>query len=237
MKPLKAILFDLDGTLLDYDMTRELLPRYFERLTAYAAHLLPPRTLVAAINRGSEAILANDGTRVNADVFAEAFYPLVGIEREIMEPLFMDFYSNDFPNLREYANPRPEARRVIQAAFDAGYAVVIATNPFFPAIATQERLRWANAADFPYRKVTSYENSHAAKPNPQYYQEILDELGCLPEEALMVGDEAGDMAAGLLGCRTFLVTSAATDLQAITPPPTYQGTLADLEDQLRSGNL
>ncbi len=237
MKPLKAILFDLDGTLLDYDMMRDLLPRYFERLTAYAAHLLPPRKLVAAINQASEAISANDGTRINADVFAEAFYPLVGIEREIMEPLFMDFYTHDFPNLREYANPRPEARRVIQAAFDAGYDVVIATNPFFPAIATWERLRWADAADFPYKKVTSYENSHAAKPSPYYYQEILDDLGCLPEEALMVGDEAMDMAAGSLGCRTFLVLGLATDLQAITPPPTYQGTLAELENRLRNGTL
>jgi len=91
MRPLKAILFDLDGTLLDYDMMRDLLPRYFERLTAYAAHLLPPRTLVEAISRGSEAISANDGTRINADVFAEAFYPLVGIDPEIMEPFFVEF--------------------------------------------------------------------------------------------------------------------------------------------------
>lgn len=224
----KAILFDLDGTLLEHDMMNDFIPQYFALLTKYMAAWIPPDKLVASVMRGSDAVTTNDGSRTNEEVFAEVFYPLVGYPREEMEPRFMDFYTRVFPTLRQHTAPKPEARLAVQTAFDKGYAVVIATNPHFPALATQHRLAWAGVEDFPYRKVTSYENSHFAKPSLGYYQEILDELGCQPEEALMVGDEAMDMVAGYLGCSTFLLPGTATKLEEIAPPPTYQGTLVDV---------
>jgi len=225
---LKAMLFDLDGTLLDYDMRRDFLPPYFAALAAHVADVVSPNALTAAVMRGSDAISNNDGSRTNLEAFAEVFYPLIGHAREAMEPRFMDFYENVFPSLQKYARRKPEARRAMQAAFDRGCDVVIATNPHFPAIATQHRLAWAGIDDFNFRKVTAYENSSFAKPNLGYYREILDELGRAPEEALMIGDEAMDMVAGHLGCPTFLVASAATHLEEIDPPPTYQGALTDL---------
>ncbi|HOT93544.1 MAG TPA: HAD family hydrolase [Anaerolineae bacterium] len=230
----KAILFDLDGTLLEHDMRNEFIPHYFALLTKHLAAWVPAEKLVASIMRGSEAVMNNDGSRTNEEVFAEVFYPLVGYPREELEPRFMDFYMHVFPMLRTYTAPKPEARPAVQIAFDKGFDVVIATNPHFPAVATQHRLEWAGVADFPYRKVTTYENSHFAKPCLGYYQEILDELGCAPEEALMIGDEAMDMVAARLGCATFLVYSAATKLEEIAPPPIWQGTLADVVALLRS---
>lgn len=224
----KAILFDLDGTLLEHDMRNEFIPRYFALLTAHMAEWIPPQKLAAGVMQASDAVTANDGSRTNADAFAAVFYPLVGYSREEIEPHFMDFYTRVFPTLHRYVKSKPEARLAVQTAFDLGYDVVIATNPHFPAIATQHRLAWAGVEDFPYRKVTSYENSHFAKPSLGYYQEIITEVGCKPEEALMIGDEAMDMVAARLGCRTFLVPSAATKMAEIDPPPTYQGTLADV---------
>ena len=226
--PFKAILFDLDGTLLDYDMRRDFIPHYFAALAAHMADFIPPDKLAASIMRGSDAVTANDGQRTNADVFADVFYPLVGHPREELEPHLLDFYRRVFPSLQQYARRKPEARHVMQTAFDRGYDIVIATNPHFPAIATRQRLTWAGIDDFPYRKVTTYENSHFAKPALGYYRELLDDLGCRPEEALMVGDEAMDMVAGHLGCPTFLVISPATNMDEIAPPPTHQGTLADV---------
>ncbi len=229
----KAILFDLDGTLLEHDMRNDFIPQYFALLTRHLAAWIPPDKLVACVMRGSDAMTGNDGGRTNEEAFAEVFYPLVGHSREEIEPHFMDFYTHVFPTLRRYTAPKPEARLAVQTAFDKGYDVVIATNPHFPAIATQHRLAWAGVEDFPYRKVTSYENSCFAKPSLGYYQEILDELGCAPEEALMVGDEAMDMVAARLGCVTFLVPSAATKMEEIDPTPAYQGTLADVIALLR----
>ncbi len=232
-KTIRAIFFDLDGTLLDNHM-EAFLPHYFRRLAARVAHILPPDEFIAHLMRASNAMMANDGRATNEEVFAATFYPLARHPRHELEPIFADFYANDFPELRGYTRRKPEARLVVQQAFDLGCDVVIATNPLFPATATEQRLEWAGVADFPYQLVTTYENSRACKPNLFYYEHILESIGHRAEACLMVGDEDWDMVAACLGCATFLVPSPATNLDPATPPPTYRGTLASLGELLQS---
>lgn len=234
--PVSTILFDLDGTFLEYDMIQDFLPQYFRKLTAWMAPLLPPERFVPALEAGTDAITRNDGQRTNAEAFADTFYPLAGLPREALEHHFEAFYREAFPTLHAIARPRPEARRTVELAFSLGYEVIIATNPYFPAVATLERLRWANIADFAYRHITTYENSTAVKPDARYYSEILQRVGRQPAEALMVGDEAMDMAAGTLGCLTYLIASPATTAEALNPAPTYQGDLNQLQKVLRHLN-
>jgi FMN phosphatase YigB (HAD superfamily) len=231
--PIRAILFDLDGTLLSNDMD-VFLPHYFRMLSGRVAHLVPPEEFVGHLVQASNVMMANDGRESNEEVFARAFYPLVGHSREALEPIFVDFYANDFPALRQYTQRKPEARRVVELAFDLGYEVAIATNPLFPRTAVQQRLEWAGVADFDYRLVTSYENSRATKPNLLYFEQILATLGLSAEMSLVVGDEDMDMVAAHLGCRTFLVPGPRTELAPTTPQPTYEGTLAELVALLES---
>ncbi|MBQ1228296.1 MAG: HAD-IA family hydrolase, partial [Firmicutes bacterium] len=55
--------------------------------------------------------------------------------------------------------------------------------------------------------MTLMDNSHFCKPNPGYYEEILDRLGLAPEECLMVGNDVQeDMSAENLGIKVFLMT-------------------------------
>jgi FMN phosphatase YigB (HAD superfamily) len=230
---IQAVLFDLDGTLLDNDMN-VFLPHYFKMLTARMAPFVPPDEFMARLMRATEIMMANDGQATNEDVFAEAFYPLAGHSREELEPVFLDFYTNDFPALQKYTRPRPEARQVVQLAFDLGCAVVIATNPLFPAIAVEQRLVWAGVDDFAYHLVTSYENSRAAKPNLLYFEGILETIDRTAAASLVVGDEDMDMVAAHLGCRTFLVPGPRTVLAPATPEPTYQGSLAEVAALLQS---
>jgi FMN phosphatase YigB (HAD superfamily) len=230
---IQAVLFDLDGTLLDNDMGT-FLPHYFRLLSARVAHLLPAEEFMARLMQATEVMMANDGRATNEEVFAAAFYPLAGHSRDELEPIFMDFYQNDFAALRACTRARPEARQVVQLAFDLGYDVVVATNPLFPAVAVQQRLAWAGVADFPYRLVTSYENSRAAKPNLLYFQGILETIGRPAAASLVVGDEDMDMVAARLGCPTFLVAGPRTELAPTTPRPRYEGTLADVGALLQS---
>lgn len=225
--PYKAILFDLDGTLLDSNMD-VFLPHYLQKLAGRVAHLVPPKELIAHLLVATQAMVVNDGRATNAQVFAEAFYPRVAHAQTELEPIFMDFYATDYAKLQPLTARRPAARSAVQAAFDGGYDVVIATNPLFPEIAIRQRMAWAGVADFPYRRVTTFENSHFAKPNPRYFAEILAEIGCPPAAALVVGDEAADLVAAQVGCATFLTPSVNTKLNGDTPAPTYQGTLLDL---------
>jgi HAD superfamily hydrolase (TIGR01549 family) len=235
-KDLKAVLFDLDGTLLDANMDI-FLPHYFEALAASVAHILPPDQFMPHLMQASNAMVENDGQDTNEEVFAAAFYPVAGRPREAMEPLFTDFYANVFPQLKVYTRRKPMARPVVQTAFDQGYDVVIATNPLFPAAAVEQRLEWAGVADFPYDLVTTYENSCAAKPNPRYYEHIVNTLGHPATTCLMAGDEDMDMAAAHIGCPTFLVPGPRTELHPTTPAPTYRGTLADLQTLLKNSGV
>jgi FMN phosphatase YigB (HAD superfamily) len=229
---IQAILFDLDGTLLSNNMDI-FLPHYFELLGSRMAHIMPPKPFLARLMRATRAMIANDGRATNQEVFAKAFYPVNGHSREEVEPLFLDFYANDFSRLRRYAQRKPEARRIVQLAFDVGLDVVIATNPVFPAVAVYQRLAWADVDDFPYDLVTAYENSRATKPNLLYFEHVLESVGHPPEATLVVGDEDMDMVAAHLGCRTFLVPGPRSDLAETTPLPTYQGTLTELETLLQ----
>lgn len=56
--------------------------------------------------------------------------------------------------------------------------------------------------------MTTYENSSRAKPNPEYFQEILEKLNLNPEECLVVGnDMTEDLCASKIGLPVFIRTT------------------------------
>ena len=84
---------------------------------------------------------------------------------------------------------------------------MLATNPLFPAVATHSRIRWAGLEPGDFALVTTYENSRRCKPDPDYYRDILEELGLTAEECVMVGNDAcEDLAAAQAGLPVFLLT-------------------------------
>ena len=224
---LQAILFDLDGTLLDNDM-EQFLSHYFRRLSNWMRHIMPPQEFIDHLMQATRVMMANDGRTTNEEVFAAAFYPLAGRPRKEIEPLLEQFYAREFPHLREHTRRRPEARAVVQAALDRGYDLVVATNPLFPATAMWQRLEWAGVADLPFLLVTTYENSHACKPNPIYFEQICATIGRPAASCLMVGDDPMDMAAARIGCPTFFIAEGNNELPPDMPTPSYRGTLADV---------
>ncbi len=227
LEKIKTILFDLDGTLIDIDL-KSFIPGYMQLLSETVSHIIRPSKFISLLFKASNAIDQNDGRMTNEELFANVFFPLKGHPREEIEPLFNEFYENDFIKLRKYTEVKPEARSVVQAAFERGYDVVIATTPIIPLTAIQQRLNWANVGDFDYKLITSFENMRANKPHRYYYQQIFDFLNCPPEACLMVGDEEKDMKASIFGCQTYLVPSNNSNLDTNSPQPTYQGPLEDL---------
>ncbi len=150
----KAILFDMDGTLID-DSMDTFLPPYFAALTKKLAHLVPPEKLIAQLQASTRTMVAsNDPAHTMADVFAADFFPKVGVPCETLMPLFDDFYAREYPALRAFINPIPAARDVIARAIARGLRVVIATMPVFPRTALLQRMEWGALADFPYALVT-----------------------------------------------------------------------------------
>ena len=164
MEQLKAILFDLDGTLLDVDLDK-FIPGYLNLIANSLAHLIPPKKVIRALLKISEIINSNDGKITNEEAFVKSFFPLEGYSREDLEPIFDKFYENKFQELKKFTRKKPEARKVMEAVFNNGYKVVIATTPALPLTAMKQRLEWAGVGDFPYDLITSIENLIVRPPS------------------------------------------------------------------------
>ena len=183
----QTILFDLDNTLLG-DAAGEFIPAYFEALSNHLAPTIGKSLALQGLMAASEAMDADVQTAVsNHDIFWQVFKRVTGYDQEMEAPLF---YRDIYPQLESFTQKRPVARELMTYCFAQGWKVAIATKPVFPLVAIRERLRWAGVPmnDFDYARVTTYENSTAVKPHLFYYQQILQEIGSVPADALMVGD-------------------------------------------------
>ncbi|HDQ73428.1 MAG TPA: HAD family hydrolase [Chloroflexi bacterium] len=238
---LNAVLFDLDGTLLGNEMGA-FVPVYFKALTDYMAHLIPPEQLIAGIMAGTQAMDANDGTgATNQEAFERVCYARLDKGRDNFTPVLRQFYREHFPQLRPVTQRLPEARRLVDWAFEQNLEVVIATNPVFPRQAVEHRLAWAGVpvSEYDYALVTSYENMHATKVTPAYYREILSYLGLAPEACVMIGDswKLDIVPAAAVGIPSYWIVGSDSVAQDDAPsddgvPLIGSGTLADLWRQV-----
>jgi len=230
-KAIRAVLFDLDDTLLENNMDR-FVKEYFDLLTPHMAHMVLPEKFVSALLHATFAMIGNrDSAVTNRQAFINDFFPRVGWKAEEMMPLFDDFYAVQFDKLRSLTRPNPSARAAIQTAFDTGCDVVIATNPIFPETAIRQRIEWAGVSDFPFKLITSYEVMHFAKPNSRYYLEILEHIGRSPDECIMVGNDwDNDIAPAMkAGLQVFWVNTTTDSMNAIDPSD--RGTLTEFRDR------
>lgn len=233
--PVRAVLFDLDGTLNGIDMDA-FLPLYFRALGEFVADLIEPERLTREVWKATEALIQDrDGRSTNEEKFRRHFLPDDPRLRDRIYPLFARFYAERFGALFVHAPVTPLARRAVDSARSMGMRVVIATNPVFPERAIRCRLEWAGLGDVPFDLVTCLENSHACKPHAEYFQEIAERIGVRPRECLMVGnDRDEDMVAARIGMRTYWVTDLPIDRGVLRIQPDGQGTLEGFVEWLPS---
>lgn len=203
---IKAVLFDLDGTLLPMDQDtfiKAYLGGLAKKMAPYGYH---PDEMVKGVYMGMKAMTGNDGSRTNEEAFWDAFTGALGEKVREHLPVFDEFYRNEFQEVKNICGFLPEAAQTVRKLKEMGYRVVLATTPMFPSIATESRIRWAGMKPEDFEIFTTYENYHYCKPNLNYYKEILGKLGVQPEECLMVGNDVGeDMVVEELGMKVFLM--------------------------------
>lgn len=202
-----TILFDLDGTLAPFQQD-EFVHTYFKALVR---RLVPMGydgdTLVQALWKGVDAMIGNSGTLTNRQVFWEVFTGELGVQALALESILEDFYAREFDGVRTVLRDNVDRSGLIRSLREKGYTLVLATNPIFPAVAVETRLRWVGLTQADFDWVTTYENSRRSKPNPDYYRDILEQIGREPEECLMIGNNpVDDMAAVKAGLSGYLVT-------------------------------
>ena len=205
---IRAILFDLDGTLLPMDQ-EEFVRAYLGLL----GKRLAPKgyefdKFAKVMWAGVGAMVKNDGSCTNEERFWNVFTESFGEKALEDKPFIDEFYHNEFNKVQAVCGFSPKAKEIIELVNKKGLTAVLATNPLFPHTATENRIRWAGLEPEMFAAYTTYEDCHYCKPNPKYYLELLEKLGFKPEECVMVGNDFDEdlVPTKALGMKVFLVT-------------------------------
>ena len=230
---LKYILFDLDGTLLP--MNQDIfVERYFASLAEkLSCHGYEPESLVRAVWSGTSKMIKNDGIKTNERVFWDHFISVFGEKALNDIVLFNEFYLKDFDKIKASCSFTPKAAMTINKLKNMGLKLVLATNPIFPAVATEKRISWAGLKPDDFILYTTYENSSYSKPSPMYYKNIASMLGVDPTDCLMVGnDVSDDMPAESVGMKVFLLTDCLINKENIDISIYPNGSFDELIDYI-----
>jgi len=220
---MKAILFDLDGTLLPIDMN-DFESIYFRGLSSHFLDWMEPKAFIEIVWKATLAMVMSEDDRTNEAIFYEAFTPLIG-EHRVLEAMhrFEQFYLGKFADLKKALHPTPSWKPLLNDLRNKGYALVCATNPVFPKMATEQRLSWIGLDFEDFDLVTTFESSKACKPQLKYYQDIFNYINIEPSQALMVGNDTfEDTVVAHLGTKTYLVTDFIKESSKGSIPTTYQ---------------
>ena len=227
----KAILFDMDGTLLSVDHNDFIKVYTTELMKVMLSVGSDVATLTKGFYAGVHAMRYNDGRRINADAYWQEFGRVVGGDIERYRSETDAFYTGAYHKVHDVVSINPDARRAVEAAKAKGMKVVVATSPLFPHIAQVTRLNWAGFEESEFEFVTHYESEIFCKPSPSYFISVCERLGLEPSECLMVGNDVSDdmIGANATGLCCFLVT----DYLIESPDNVWQsdrGTMAELAD-------
>lgn len=225
---LEAVLFDLDGTLLDIDI-ETFLGTYFGALSKTLSSVFGTGPeldrAMKAVYEATGAMMRPHEPRTNGDVFYEDFERLTGVSLLEHMDLIDGFYRDVFPGLGADLRPNEGAPEALAQARACGLKVAVATNPIFPRAAILHRMAWAGVSPEDVDAITDFETMYATKPSPAYFRQTAGLLGVEPSRCLMVGDDRMlDLAAADVGMKTFHVhgsSEAAAD---------YSGSMHDVAD-------
>ncbi|MBQ3009217.1 MAG: HAD family hydrolase, partial [Oscillospiraceae bacterium] len=195
------------GTLLPMD--QDIFTKYY--FSMLAKRLITKNgydkdTFVKSIWAGLANMVKNDGTVPNEERWWQSYTSIFGADARNDEGDFVDFYTNEFNTAKEACGYDERAALAVKTVKEKGFMAILATNPVFPKVATENRMKWAGLDKNDFELFTTYEDYSYCKPNLEYYLQIMEKTGLKPEECVMVGNDVSeDMIAEKLGMKVFLL--------------------------------
>ncbi|MBQ3119578.1 MAG: HAD-IA family hydrolase [Peptococcaceae bacterium] len=210
--PIKAVLFDLDGTLID---TSDLIFRSFEYALDTVLHTQIPREeLLWTFGRPLEQIMKNLGGE-RADELLKAFRAY-SISHETDINLF------------------PQVHETLAYLRAKGIKTAIVTSRIRPSTMRDLEILQLNSALFD--AIITPESTIEHKPHPAPALKAMELLDVAPEETIMIGDSVHDLQCGReAGCHTaFVQYSMVPQEELRAQNPDYSvASLSDLIDILQ----
>jgi pyrophosphatase PpaX len=180
----QAVLFDLDGTLIDSE--RLILASYRHTMREHLAHVPPEDTWKATI--GQPLV-------VQMKMFAE--------REDQVEPMIQTYVDHNLSNHDSYVLPFPGVRSVLEAILASGRALGIVTSK--KQRATHMGLARCDLPTEWFSTIVTADDVERYKPEPEPVLEAMLQAGITAAGTMFVGDSTHDMRSG----RAAEVTTAA----------------------------
>lgn len=204
---LKAVFFDLDGTLLPLNED-DFLKIYFHLMSTKMKDFgFEPNKLIETIWNGTKCMYKNDGNKSNEAVFWNYFKSIYGEEVLSKKNEFDKFYTNEFKKIKTVCKENIEAKKIVNFVNSNNLLCVLSTNPIFPKVGTLTRMGFISLEESDFDFITVYENFNYTKPNPRYFKALLEKFNLKPEEVVLFGNNELEDAwcANQIGIKTYLV--------------------------------
>lgn len=214
---IKAVFFDLDGTLLPMN-EEEFIKVYFISLYKKVAHLgYEQDKLIKTIWDGTEAMYKNDGSCTNEEAFWNLFVKYYDREHLKDKEIFDSFYTNEFKNTKAVCKDNPLAKEVIDFCNKNLEYTILSTNPIFPYAGTLTRMSFVGLSENDFDFITAYENSSYCKPNPKYFEFLLNKFNLKADEVILFGNNTIEDAycAAQVGIKTYLIDGYIIDKKGL----------------------
>ena len=226
---IRAVLFDLDGTLLQVEMST-FIPRYVSGLAKCFEDLVPPKKFRKIFLNGIRELLLGDANgETNEARLLAALNNDISISLEEFRLRLQHFQVEGVDALADMVVSIPEASTAVEFCRLKGQKLVLATNPVFPMFMIEARRRWSGLGEASFDHVTSFENSCYCKPHQAYFTEVAEAIGVPAEQCLMVGnDSSHDLAAMGVGMTTYLVDTYLVERPGRRWPSDYRGNHSEL---------
>lgn len=174
---MKAVLFDLDGTL--FDTAPEFILALNQLRQQYRLPPLPEGDIRAVISNGAPAMIKLAFNKERGEP-----------EFDVILQAFLDLY---LLHLATNTTPFPGIEALLQQLAQAGIAWGVVTNK--PAVYTLPLMR-----AFPHLPapgtIVCPDHVRNRKPDPESILLACRQLDCTPREAIYIGDHERDISAG-----------------------------------------
>lgn len=187
----KAILFDLDGTLLH---TAPDLTVAINQLRAeYALNALPADEAIAMVGRGAINLVRR--------ALREVIDPQTDFDIDGAYARFANYYHIvNGKNTVEFSGVTPTLQKLHTQGFRLG---IVTNKPSEFTLPLIQQFGWEQLFDV----VVCGDTTPYKKPNPAPIEFALNQLNVTAQEALMIGDSMNDaMAAVAAGCACHILT-------------------------------
>ncbi len=189
MSRVSAILFDMDGVLVDSEPVIEAAARAGLKEFGVAAQ---PEDFVPFVGMGEDRYIGGV-----AEKYGVAYH--LGMKKRVYE-IYVDIVAD---KLKVY----PDTRRILESLLRDGYLLALASSA--DRIKVRSNLQVAGINPAIFKVLTTGEDVIRKKPFPDIYLTTAEKLGTVPEHCIVVEDAiSGIQAAKAAGMRCIAVATS-----------------------------